>query len=88
MSGPIQPAGERRWHVVPRSIPRKRISRGELFAEIIEDRRIPGLFLCVVQREGSPEILFLGQSRTHEEAESAALEFMTEPAAQRKTGAA
>ncbi len=86
MSGLIQ--SERRWHVVPRSIPRKRLTQGEFFAEIIEDRRMQGLFLCVVQREGSPEILFLGQSQTREEAESAALEFMGEQADQRKAGAA
>ncbi len=86
MSGLIQ--SERRWHVAPASIPRKRITRGELFAEIIEDRRMPGLFLCVVQRVGSPEILFLGQSPTHEEAESAALEFMAEYPGRRRAGAA
>ncbi len=86
MSGLIQ--SERRWHVAPRSIPRRRITQGEFFAEIIEDRRQPGLFLCVVQREGSAEVLFLGQSRTREEAESAALEFMSEPARRGKAGAA
>lgn len=74
--------------MAPRSIPHKRFIRGELFADVIEDRRMPGLFLCVIQREGSPEILFLGQSRTREEAESAAREFMTEQAGQRKAGAA
>ncbi len=88
MSGLIQPADERRWHVAPGSIPRKRITRGDLFADIIEDRRQPGLFLSVVQREGSPEVLFLGQSQTREEAESAALEFMRDQPEQHKAGAA
>jgi hypothetical protein len=88
MSGRTQPAAERRWHVVPASIPHKRITRGELFADVIEDRRIPGVFLCVVQREGSPEILFLGQARTLEEAETAVQEFMAEQSGRSKAGAA
>ncbi len=88
MSGPIQPAAERRWHFVAASIPHKRITRGELFADIIEDRRQTGLFLSVVQREGSREILLLGQSRTIEEAERAALEFMTDEPGRGKARAA
>lgn len=74
--------------MAPASIPHKRIRRGELFADIIQDRRLPELFLGVVQREGSAEILFLGQSRTLEEAESAAQEFMAEQPGRSKAGAA
>ncbi len=46
-------------------------------AEIIRDRRVPvGLVHCVVQRQGSREILFLQQFNSSEEAERAVEEFM------------
>ncbi len=51
---------------------------GELFAEILDDRRRPEVFLCVVQRYGSPEVLYLGQSKSRSEAECAANEFIND----------
>jgi hypothetical protein len=54
---------------VPACIPRTRLRHGELFADIIEDRRDRSpVLMCVVQKQGSPEILFLGQFRSRTEA--------------------
>ncbi len=78
VSGPYAFRPDRRRRVVPADIPRTRLARGELFAEIIEDRRRPAVFLCVVQRQGSPEILFLGQSRSRSDAQTTAEEFMSD----------
>ncbi len=63
---------------MPASIPRIRLTVGELFAEILDDRRCPEVFLCVVQRYGSPEVLYLGQSKPRSEAERAANEFIND----------
>ncbi len=79
MSCHVQFRPERRRRIVPLRIPRTRLEQGELFAEIIEDRRChPPVVLCVVQRRGSSEILFMGQSRSRSEAETAANEFISD----------
>ena len=70
---------DERKRIVPACIPRTRLHAGELLAEVVEDRRSrPPLLVCVVQRQGSPEILFLGQFRSESEAEFAAKEFMSD----------
>lgn len=64
---------ERRKHFVPGRLPRESLNRGELCAEIIEDRRRDSpLYICVVQKLGSCEVLFIGQFGTRAEARSAA----------------
>lgn len=69
----------KRTQWIPACLPRTRREDRELFAEIIEDRRShPRLLLCVIQKHGSPEILFLGQFRTLVEAETAAGDFMSD----------
>lgn len=68
----------KRKQLLPACIPRTRLQDGDLCAEIIEDRRSPRRLLCVVQKQGSPEILFLGQFFSYQEAESAAGDFMSE----------
>ncbi len=61
-----------------RSIRRRQILSGELFADIIEDSRTdPQIVFCVVQRQGSPEVLFLGQFYTRSEAETAAHHYIS-----------
>ena len=56
-------------------MPRILVRRGGYFAEIIEDRRVrPSLFICIVQRTASPEILWCSQHRTLAEAKQAAQE--------------
>ncbi len=58
---------------------RKRLRLSELFADIVEDRRIGGpLYFCVVQRHGSPDILMLGQFRSYAEAAAAGRQFMAD----------
>jgi hypothetical protein len=70
---------DRRKQHLPASIPRIRLERGELFAEIIHDRRShPALFFALVHRQGSPEILMLGQFRSRAEAGVAARQFMAD----------
>jgi hypothetical protein len=70
---------DRRKHNVPASIPRRRLKRGELFADIIQDRRNhPLIAHCVVQRQGSPEILHLQQFCSPSAAERAAKQFMSD----------
>lgn len=82
MSSPVL---ERR-RIEPAAVPRVRIRYpGRLFADIIEDRRFPKVVFCVVQRQDSPEILFLGQSRSPLEAELAACAFVADYSGQRKT---
>ncbi len=62
---------------MPSSIPRIRLLHGELWAEIVLDRRRDaGVVHCLVQQQGSKEILFLQQFPSIEEAETAAKEFM------------
>ncbi len=79
MSGPLNPPGDRRKRSVPASLPRSRVSKGELFAEIIEDRRChPSVVFSLVQRQGSPEILFLAQSRSRAGARAAVREFIAD----------
>ncbi len=52
---------------------------GELFAEVLEDRRSRGpLFFCIVQRIGSPEVLFLGQFNSQSEATLGGTQFMSD----------
>ena len=60
-------------------IPRLRLQGGECFADVVEDRRShPALFLSIVQKHGSNDILFLGQFLSQAEAETAAIQFMDE----------
>ena len=68
----------RRKQLIPALIPRTRLREGELFAEIVVDRRRPPLAHCVVQREGSAEVLFLGQFRSGPEAEWAGMDFISD----------
>jgi hypothetical protein len=50
-----------------------------LFADIIEDRReAQPIFFLVVQRHGSPEVLFVAQFRSQAAAESAAGDFIAD----------
>ncbi len=70
---------DRRKHNVPACIPRRRVRRGKLFADIIQDRRTDPLIAhCVVQRQGSPEILQLQQFCSRSAAERAAKQFMSD----------
>lgn len=71
---------ERRQRVEPARIPRHRLRKGELLAEIIEDRRgRPNAIVhCVVQRSGSAEVLFLGQFHSRAAAQDAAEQFIAE----------
>ncbi len=70
---------DRRKHTVPACIPRRRVRRGKLFADIIQDRRTdPLIAYCVVQRQGSPEILQLQQFCSTSAAERAAKQFMSD----------
>ncbi len=76
---------ERRKQHLPASIPRIRLQRGELFAEIIHERRSrPALFFVVVQRRGSDEILLLGQFDSGSEAEASAKRFMADCVSRKK----
>ncbi len=69
---------ERHKQIISACLPNKRLNIGELFADIIADHRSPPIFHCVVQRQDSPEILFLGQYRSCSEAETAARDFMSD----------
>ncbi len=45
-----------------------RLTRGNVYADILLDRRGPkDIWMYVVQREGSPEILAMGSCRTEAE---------------------
>ena len=57
---------ERRKALIPAALPRSSMRRGDFVAEILEDRR-GGVFHCLVQQRGSPEVLFYCQSATEEE---------------------
>ena len=62
---------------------------GDLFADIIEDRRTdPPIIFCVVQRQSSPEILFLGQYRSRSEAAHSGQQVMSEYLNQRASSTA
>lgn len=41
-------------------MPTVRLRAGEYFADLVQDRRDPELWVYVVQREGSTEVLALG----------------------------
>ncbi len=49
-----------------------RLRRGEYFADIIRDKQYPDIWMYVVQRQGSSEILALGSCHSKEEARTAA----------------
>jgi hypothetical protein len=69
---------ERRRQFAAARIPRIRMFRGDMVAEIIiERRKQPAVVHCVVQRQGSPEILLLQQFYSQEEAKAAAEHFMS-----------
>jgi hypothetical protein len=69
---------ERRRQFTAACVPRIRMFRGDLAAEIIVERREhPPLVHCVVQRQGSPDILFLQQFYSVEEAKTEAEHFMS-----------
>ncbi len=68
---------ERRNRVQRDAIPRTRRHRRELVMDIVEDRRRP-MFYCIVQRQGSPEILMLGQFSSRPDAVHAGEQFMSD----------
>lgn len=70
--------GENRRQHIAAQIPRIRVLREDLVAEIIMDRRKPDIVHCVVQQQGSPEILLLEQFYSREEAEAAVEKFLSE----------
>lgn len=77
-SGRIFETDERK-RMIAACIPRSRLYIGDFVVEIIMDRRNhPPLFLGVVQKLGSTEILFLGQFSSEPEAEAAAKQFIAE----------
>ncbi len=79
MSSPTNSPGNQRQGFLAAELPRTRLLAGEFFADIIQDRRTrPPLFLCVVQRHGSREVLFLGQFHSEPDAETAAMEWIAE----------
>ncbi len=52
-----------------------RIIHGDFYADILPDRHHPGsVWLYVVQRQGSRDVLAMGSSRTETDAEANALE--------------
>lgn len=54
-----------------------RITHGSLFADILVDRRGPyDIWIYVVQRQSSPEVLAMGSCNSEEEARSAATSAM------------
>jgi hypothetical protein len=70
---------DERKRLIAACIPRTSLHAGEFVVEIIEDRRSsPPLFLCVVQRQGSPEILFLGQFNSEADGQAAAKQFIAD----------
>ena len=69
---------ERRKRVPPAAIPRVRRQRRQLVMDIVQDRRSPPLFFCIVQRHDSPEILMLGQFTSQSEAVRAGEAFMSD----------
>jgi hypothetical protein len=63
----------------------ERRRKGDLFADIIEDRRCdPPLFVAVVQSRGSPEILFLDHFSSRSAASDAMMQFMSEYQSRRR----
>lgn len=59
---PENSESERRRRFTPSGMPTARLRDHGHVAEIIQDRRAPcPLFICVIQREGSPEILSYSQ---------------------------
>lgn len=89
-SGRLRSQGEnRRKRLIPNRIPRRRLARKNLLAEIIEDRRTrPPTFHMLIQRQGSAEILTWGQFRTLKEARQAVEEFFNETTPPEQTDAA
>ena len=70
---------DQRKRLIASGIPRVKFQQGDLSAEMIVDRRRhPNIVLCVIQKHGSPEILFLGQFNSQEEAEVAARQFISD----------
>jgi hypothetical protein len=49
-----------------------RIKKGQYFADIIADTRTAGVYHCIVQENGSTEILHWTQERTEKDAVEAA----------------
>ncbi len=50
------------------------LKSGDYYADLIPDKQFPGIWIYVVQRQGSPEILALGSCHSQEEARTAAKE--------------
>ncbi len=50
-----------------------RLKRGDYYADIIRDSQLTNIWMYVVQRHGSRDILALGSCQSAEEAENAAL---------------
>jgi hypothetical protein len=67
-----------------------RITVGNLYADILVDRRDPTqeIWHYILQREGSPEILFWGTCRTMEEATQYAKDLLNQFRAHAVTSAA
>lgn len=59
-------------------VSREQLRDGELIADIVEDLCHGSLFFAIVQAQGSPEILFLGQYRSRSDAAEAARHFMAD----------
>ena len=56
-----------------------RVTRDDLFADILVDRRAPAdIWIYVLQREGSPEILAMGTCNSKEKAMSVATELLSQ----------
>ncbi len=66
---------DRRKQRITACIPRMHLQRGKLIADIIDDRRGQRITTCVIQKQRSPDILFLQQFRSQDEARSAAEQF-------------
>ena len=76
-AGLLEFGAERRHRVQPAAIPRTRSQQRELVMDIVHDRR-QMMFFCVVQPQGSPDILMLGQSASRAGAVAAGEQFMSD----------
>jgi hypothetical protein len=73
MCAPRSGLGDRRRALVPSSLPRIQLRKKLFVADLIEDRRAsPPIFHCIVQPEGSVDIVFWGQYTTIDEAKETA----------------
>jgi hypothetical protein len=71
----------RKLQLVPKGRPvsSHRITVGNLYADILVDRRVsPEIWLYVVQREGSPEVLAMGSCASEDEAKKVAQDALSQ----------